>query len=88
MLTMLVVTVIFGHRAFLDGDHRTAHIVLTRLVWSWFGLSKFFDNSPGFWVNLQLRYGLYEAREDEKDEIEKIPTLDAGQAPAMILAFP
>lgn len=45
-------------------------------------LSKYFDNSAGFWMNLQLRYDLYEAQQDEGDEIEKIPTLDLGNAAA------
>lgn len=38
-------------------------------------LAKFFDNSPGFWMNLQLRYDLYEATLDEAKEIEDIRTL-------------
>jgi addiction module HigA family antidote len=45
-------------------------------------LSKYFDNSAGFWMNLQLRYDLYEAQQDEADEIEKIPTLDIENAAA------
>jgi len=45
-------------------------------------LSKYFDNSAGFWMNLQLRYDLYEAQQDEADEIEKIPTLDLQNAAA------
>ncbi|MGA9533163.1 MAG: HigA family addiction module antitoxin [Anaerolineales bacterium] len=45
-------------------------------------LSKYFDNSAGFWMNLQLRYDLYEAQQDEADEIEKIPTLDLENAAA------
>ncbi len=45
-------------------------------------LSKFFGNSPGFWMNFQLRYDLYEAQQDEGDEIDKIATLDAEHAAA------
>jgi addiction module HigA family antidote len=45
-------------------------------------LSKYFDNSPGFWMNLQLRYDLYEAQQDEADEIDKIPTLHIEHAAA------
>lgn len=37
-------------------------------------LAKFFGNTPGFWMNLQLRYDLYDARQDEAEELEAIPT--------------
>lgn len=36
---------------------------------------KFFGNSPGFWMNLQLRYDLYKANQGEADEIKEIHTL-------------
>lgn len=38
-------------------------------------LAKYFGNTPGFWMNLQLRYDLYEAKQDEGDEINRIQTL-------------
>jgi len=45
-------------------------------------LAKFFGNSPGFWMNLQLRYDLFEAKQDEGDEIKHIPTLKSKHATA------
>jgi len=45
-------------------------------------LAKFFGNSPGFWMNLQLRYDLYEANQDEADEIKEIHTLKLKNAVA------
>jgi len=45
-------------------------------------LAKFFGNSPGFWMNLQLRYDLFEAKLDEGDEIKRIPTLKSKNATA------
>lgn len=44
--------------------------------------AKYFGNSPGFWINLQLRYELYEAKQDEGDEIKHIPTLKSKHATA------
>jgi addiction module HigA family antidote len=35
-------------------------------------LSKFFGVSPDFWMNLQLRWDLYFARESETDELRNI----------------
>ncbi len=35
-------------------------------------LSKFFGNSAGFWMNLQLRRDLYRAQERESQELEMI----------------
>jgi antitoxin HigA-1 len=35
-------------------------------------LARFFGNSVGFWMNLQLRWDLYHANESEADELEKI----------------
>ena len=35
-------------------------------------LSRFFGNSPGFWMNLQLRWDLYHAQRAEADQIETI----------------
>lgn len=33
-------------------------------------LAKFFGTTPGFWMNLQLRWDLYRAQQDEREEIE------------------
>ncbi|WP_332867692.1 HigA family addiction module antitoxin [Pannus brasiliensis] len=35
-------------------------------------LAKYFQVSPDFWLNLQIRRDLYEARKKEGDRIEKI----------------
>ena len=35
-------------------------------------LARFFDNSPGFWVNLQLTWDLYHVRQEEKEGVEAI----------------
>jgi addiction module HigA family antidote len=35
-------------------------------------LAKFFGNSEGFWMNLQLRWDLYRAKESESSERKKI----------------
>jgi len=35
-------------------------------------LAKFFGNSEGFWMNLQLRWDLYNAKESEAGELKKI----------------
>jgi addiction module HigA family antidote len=35
-------------------------------------LAKFFGNSPDFWLNLQLRWDLYQVKKKEDEEIEKI----------------
>ena len=35
-------------------------------------LAKFFGNSAGFWMNLQLRWELYHAQKSEAKEISKI----------------
>jgi addiction module HigA family antidote len=35
-------------------------------------LAKFFDNSPDFWMNLQLRWDLYFAQQSENKVIETI----------------
>ncbi|MBS3752730.1 MAG: HigA family addiction module antidote protein [Anaerolineales bacterium] len=39
-------------------------------------LAKYFGNSPGFWMNLQLRYDLYDAKEEEAEDLEDIHTLE------------
>jgi addiction module HigA family antidote len=43
-------------------------------------LARYFGNSPGFWMNLQLRYDLYETEQDERNEINKIKTLKIKNA--------
>ncbi len=35
-------------------------------------LSKFFGVSPGFWMNLQLRWDLYFAQQSDADELKTI----------------
>ena len=35
-------------------------------------LSRFFGNSPGFWMNLQLRWDLYFAQQKEEKALKKI----------------
>ncbi len=35
-------------------------------------LSKYFNTTPGFWMNLQLRWELYHALKKEGKELEKI----------------
>jgi addiction module HigA family antidote len=35
-------------------------------------LAKFFGNSPAFWMNLQLRWDLYQAQRSEASELGKI----------------
>jgi addiction module HigA family antidote len=35
-------------------------------------LSKYFGNTAGFWMNLQLRWDLYKAQEAESEQLEQI----------------
>jgi addiction module HigA family antidote len=35
-------------------------------------LAKFFGNTPGFWMNLQLRWELYHAQRSEADTLRSI----------------
>lgn len=35
-------------------------------------LAKFFGVTPGFWMNLQLRWDLFHAQETEKKQLDKI----------------
>ena len=35
-------------------------------------LAKYFGNTPGFWMNLQLRWELYHAQQTEADVLRKI----------------
>ena len=42
-------------------------------------LAKFFNTSPGFWMNLQLRWDLHRAQQSETRQLEKIrPLVVAG----------
>ena len=38
-------------------------------------LAKYFGNSEGFWMNLQLRWDLYQARRAEASELREIRTI-------------
>ena len=44
-------------------------------------LSRFFGTSPGFWMNLQLRWDLYHAQRAEAEQIEDIRPLEQVAAP-------
>lgn len=35
-------------------------------------LAKYFGTTPGFWMNLQLRWDLYQVQQKEAGELEKI----------------
>lgn len=39
-------------------------------------LAKFFQNSPDFWMNLQLCHDLYHAQNKERQQLEKIRPLE------------
>ncbi len=45
-------------------------------------LSKFFGTSAGFWMNLQLRWDLYHAKQEEADALKKIRTLRSSKEAA------
>ena len=40
-------------------------------------LAKFFGNSEGFWMNLQLRWDLYHAKRTEEGELQRIEKVNA-----------
>ncbi|HJN86998.1 MAG: HigA family addiction module antitoxin [Dehalococcoidia bacterium] len=40
-------------------------------------LAKFFGNSEGFWMNLQLRWDLYHAKRSEAEELQRIEKVNA-----------
>ena len=40
-------------------------------------LAKFFGNSEGFWMRLQLRWDLFHARKADESELKKIQPVDA-----------
>ena len=44
-------------------------------------LSRFFGTSPGFWMNLQLRWDLYHAQRAEAEQIKDIRPLKQVAAP-------
>ncbi|MEX1258034.1 MAG: HigA family addiction module antitoxin [Gemmatimonadota bacterium] len=41
-------------------------------------LAKFFGTTPDVWMNLQLRWDLYQAREAEASELERIKQIRAS----------
>lgn len=41
-------------------------------------LARFFGNSPGFWMNLQLRWDLYRAQAAEAEALRRIQPVRAG----------
>ncbi len=45
-------------------------------------LAKYFGNTPGFWMNLQLRFDLYQAQKVDNDEIKNIRTLQLNHTSA------
>ncbi len=45
-------------------------------------LAKYFGNTPGFWMNLQLRFDLYQAQRADNEEIKSIRTLKLDRASA------
>ena len=42
-------------------------------------LGKFFGTTPAFWMNLQLRWDLYHAQEDEASELRAIKRCPAAR---------
>ncbi len=43
-------------------------------------LAKYFGNTPGFWMNLQLRFDLYQSQKAESEDIKKIRPLKLDHA--------
>ena len=41
-------------------------------------LSKFFSNTPGFWMNLQLRWDLHHAQTSEAETLQKIQPIQTS----------
>lgn len=41
-------------------------------------LAKYFDTTPGFWMNLQQRWDLYRIQRDEADVLKKIKPLQTA----------
>ena len=44
-------------------------------------LSRFFGTSPGFWMNLQMRWDLYHAQRAEEEQIRRIRPHQLVEAP-------
>ena len=44
-------------------------------------LSRFFGTSPGFWMNLQIRWDLYHAERAEVDQLRRIRPRELVEAP-------
>ena len=45
-------------------------------------LAKYFGNTPDFWMNLQLRFDLYQAQRIDNEEINSIRTLKLDHSSA------
>ena len=45
-------------------------------------LGRFFGMSPGFWMNLQLRWNLYHAKREEAEELQRIRRYKLAKAQA------
>lgn len=41
-------------------------------------LSKFFGNSPDFWLSIQMEYDLREERQTIQEDLDKIPTYNSA----------
>jgi len=39
-------------------------------------LAKYFRNTPGFWMNLQLRWDLYQAQQSEAEALQRIRPIE------------
>ena len=39
-------------------------------------LAKYFGNTPGFWMNLQLRWDLYQAQQSEAEALRRIRPIE------------
>ena len=39
-------------------------------------LAKYFGNTPGFWMNLQLRWDLYQAQRSEAEALQRIRPIE------------
>ena len=47
-------------------------------------LAKYFGTSPDFWMNLQLRWDLYQARETEQKELKPIKQIKIARVRAQL----
>jgi len=45
-------------------------------------LGRFFGMSPGFWMNLQIRWDLYHAKREEAEELQRIRRYKLAKAQA------